>query len=164
MFKEFMEEVAAIEAAGAFSEPEIVSKGEVAEGEEVVGCIADDHYLMALCMAGENRAKAYMDKISQMATEDEIRRVYKEFGPIIDMTWAEIRLRFGISGGTVGLRKGWKVVRVKDEQQDEQPMPEARVIGLLIPHGVLDASGDCGNPDCPKHGKSRIGRRKIVEA
>ncbi len=48
MFKEFMKEVAAIEAAGVFNEPEIVGKAKAAEGEEVVGCIADDHYLMAL--------------------------------------------------------------------------------------------------------------------
>ncbi len=88
MFKEFMKEVAAIEAAGVFREPFGTIAEEVAEGEEVIGCIADQPYLMALCMASENRAKAYKDKISQMATEDEIWRVYKELGPIIDMIWA----------------------------------------------------------------------------
>ncbi len=157
MFKEFMKEVEAIEAAGVFREPINVIDDEVVEGEEVIGCIADQPYLMALCMASENRANANTDKISQMtAAEDEIRRAYEEFRPIADMMWAEIRLHLGVFGGTVGLRKGWTVIKVKDEQ----PMPELNILELVIPHSALD----CGNPDCPEHGMGLGRRRKIVVA
>lgn len=158
MFKEFMEEVAAIEKAGIFREPIGAIDDEVAEGEEVIGCIADQPYLMALCMASENRAGAYKDKISQTMTEDEIRRVYEEFRPIADMMWAEIRLYLGVFGGTVGLRKGWTVIKVKDEQL----MPELNILELVIPHGALNASGDCGNPNCSVHGMSLGGRQKKI--
>ena len=155
-----MEEVADIERAGVFSQPEQTVNEEVAKGEKVVGCIADQPYLMALCMASENRAQAYKDKIFQTTTEDEILRVYKEFGPIIDMVWAEIRLHFGAFNGTVGLRKGWTVVRVKDEQ----PMPELNILDLLFPHGALCADGGYFDPKRPTLGINRIGRRKIGEA
>lgn len=165
MFREFMEEVADIERAGVFSQPRHTVNEEVTEGEKVVGCIADQPYLMALCIAVENRAEAYKDKISRITTEDETLRIRTEFGSIFDVIWTEIRLHFGVFSGAVGLRKGWTVVTrvIKDERR----MPEARVFELAIPpdlagalNAIFSAIGDgCNDPNCSVH-SSGIGRRK----
>ena len=154
--KEFMEEVAAIEAAGVFSDPTNQEVAE-AEGEEVVGHITDP-YLMALHTAFKNRVEAFKGKISQI-TEDEAARVSEELSALREITWTELRLHFGVFGGTVGLRKGWTVVRVRDEQ----PMPpELRILELLgIPLGALaGAPDDCSDPDCPVHGRNRSRNRR----
>jgi len=156
VLKEFMEEVAAIEAAGVFSDP-INEEVAEADGEEVVGHITDP-FLLALYTAFKNRVEALKDKISQM-TEDEAARVSEELSTLREITWTELRLHFGVFGGTVGLRKGWTIVRKKDEQ----PMPpELRILELLgIPLGALaGAPGDCGDPDCPLHGKNRSRNRR----
>ena len=152
-----MKEVADIEAAGAFMEP--TDTREVAEGDEVVGCIADQPYLMALCMAVENLARASQDRISQMTKEmrEERWRVRRELGLILCMIWTGIRLHFGVFDGGVGLRKGWTVIK---REIDEQPMPEAQIVVIEIPPGVIDATGNCSDPDSI----SRIGRRRIVRA
>lgn len=158
VFRKFMEEVAVIELAGEFKDPALQ---EVAEGEEVVGRITDP-YLMALCTATENRARAFEDKIPQM-TEDEVRRVDEEFHVIKEIMWAELRLHFGVFSGTVGSRKGWTVVRTKEKQ----PMPELQILAIPLDEllgldPLLDLP-DCGDPNCPIHGidmGSRGRRRK----
>ena len=152
-----MKEVADIEAAGVFTEP--IGVREVAEGDEVVGCIADQPYLMALCVAVENLTKANQDKISQMTEEmeEERRRVRQEFSLIFGIVWTGIRLHFGVFDGGIGLRKGWTVVK---REIDEQPMSEVQIIVIEIPPGVIDATGNCSDPDSI----SRIGRRRIVRA
>ncbi len=161
MFKKFMKEVADIEAAGVFTEP--IGTREVVEGDEVVGCIADQPYLMALCMAVENLIRDNQDKISQMTEEmeEERQKVRQESSLVFGIVWAGIRLHFGVFDGGMGLRKGWTVVK-REIVIDEQSMPEVQI--LVIPPGVPSAVGRCNNPDCPVHGISRIGRRKIAEA
>lgn len=157
MLKDFMKKVADIEAAGVFREP--IGTGEVVERDEVVGCIADQPYLMALCMAVGNLARANQDKISQMTEEmeEERQRIRQEFSLILGIVWVGIRLHFGIFDGGMGLRKGWTVIR-------REPMPEVQVIELVIPPDVVDVTGVCHDPDCSVHNISRIGRRRIVEA
>lgn len=139
-FKNFMEEVAAIEAAGEFEE---FSGADVAEGEEVVGCINDDPYLMALFTVFKNRVEVLEGKIHQM-TVSETRRAFEETNALKEIVWEEIRFHLDIFDGIVGLRKGWTVVRAKEEEQ-LTPL-EPRIIGIVIP------SDNCGDPNCIIHG------------
>ena len=150
MLKEFMKEVADIEAAGEFIDP--VSK-EVG-GEEVVGYITDP-FLKALIIAGENRAKSYIEKLPWVTKEKELQTIREESNILDEIILAEVHLHLGIHRDTIDLRKGWTIVRKKEEQ----PMPEPQVLGLAIPRNILDVlnalDGGCSDPNCLIHGRGR---------
>ncbi len=158
--KEFMKEVADIETAGEFIDPIIEEVG----GEEVVGCITDP-YLKALIIASEKWAKAYVEKLSQITEENELQGIREELNVLEKIVLAGIRLHLGVYKDTIGLRKGWTIVRKKEEQR---PMPEVNILSeilrLTIPPDLLDvlgAAGDCSDPNCLIHGRKTItGQRK----
>ena len=140
MFKKFLadiDEVAKETELPEFSTRPVGSSDE----EEVVGEITDP-YLKALVTVVDRRRANLSVTIGTLPPEEQQRAV-KEMSLLTELMWAELQTAFG-TDGDVGVRAGWKFVRLKN-----QPGGLPSVLAELVFAQV--AGDDCGDPDCPVH-------------
>lgn len=125
---------------------------EIAKGEIVRGDVPTD-LQKVFCLA-EGQAKRLLNKINEAKKSGNLTEELKlelEAGTaklelIRSIFWAELRLRLGLNGADIGIRKNWKVVETLPE------IPTLLDVIKMIGELANAEDNDCGNPNCPVHG------------